>query len=506
MLGKLFNLGTGQGAASPSAQSLSQRAVPPLESVQEDAHTRSLLFPDPQDLYEHRLDEVFPLSGSSTFSAASSTNAFDYHGDIELEARDVRIIIMQDALSSVTASLLYDSQAPPPLPSPPVDRPTTAASSHFTSLQDPRRTPTSPRKPSLSHARPVIIQPDSPQMRQGAFDRRPSLQSRQQPQAESDAQRVWREYREELTTFSSCIFGNSELMAYKGTSTKVHVVPSEIRPAENPNLGDGRGSLGRSSLRASRLSQSFTSENAGFFQMPSTPGIPPRAQEKKKVLITRLFPVTLPTDEEPVLTPMSRFSDDSTGFPFPQPGDDAKLKKKKPQSEAEENADVRCRASDLLPQAPPQPPTFSRPLLRGPGSFTEAEILASSYSSARPSAWMTAAQTGYQAEIDQSVTSDLDDPMDVITQHWDIVMRTVTRLQAVATTALFTLLKQVDLASPDPFPASVPSMSAQVARTSSQSARRSEDGLPYKPPKTNAKIVTLLPNCLLENRQVGAEG
>ncbi len=505
MLGKLFNLGTGQGTTSPSTQSPSHRTIPPLESVQEDAHTRNLLFPDPQDLYEHRLNEVFPLSGSSTFSGTSSANVFDYHGDIELEARDVRVIIMQDALSSVTASLLYDSQAPPPLPSPPADRPPTGGPSHFAAFQDSRRTPTSPRKPSLSHARPLIIQPDSPQLRQGAFERRPSVQSRHHVQAESDVQRAWREYREELTTFSNCIFGNSELMAYKGTSTKVHVVPSETRPIETPSLGDGRGSLGRSSMRASRLSQSFSSEDPFPFHAPSTPGAMSRGADKKKVLITRLFPVTLPTDEEPLTTPMSRFSDDNAGFPFPPVNDEPKVKKKKPQVKQKRTPMYAVALVISLPQTPSPPPTFTKPVFRGAGSFTEVEFLPSSYNSMRPFGWTTLASTGQQIDMEQSVASDADDPMEAITQHWDIIMRTVTRLQAVATSALYTMLRQTDLASPDPFPASVSSVSAQIARTPSLSGRRSEEGASYKPPKTNAKIVTLLPNCLLENRQVGFE-
>ncbi|KAH8879673.1 hypothetical protein GQ53DRAFT_26004 [Thozetella sp. PMI_491] len=503
MLGKLFSLGAGPGGAAQSVPMPYNRGVASLESVQEDEHTRNLLFPDPQDLYEHRLDEVFPLSTGSVLPAPTLASAFDYHGDIELEARDVRIIIMQDALSSVTASLLYDSQAAPPLPTSPVDRPTTAGPAHF-AYHESRRTPTSPRKPSLGQAqRPVIIQPDSPGMRQGAFDRRPSIQGRHYAHVESDAQRAWREYREELSTFSSCIFGNSELMAYKGTSTKVHVVPSEPRPTDHPSLGDGRGSLGRSSMRSSRLSQSFSSENPPPFQAPPAPGPLHRSSDKKKVLITRLFPVTLPTDEEHIITPASRFSEDNSGFPFPHPGDESKPKKKKPQVKQKRTPMYAVALVITLPQAASQPSTYSstRPVFRGPGSFNETELLPSSYNSTRHSPWALVGSTS-NIDLEQSVGSDVDDPMEVITQHWDIIMRTVTRLQAVATTTLFTLLKQADLASPDPLPASMPSVSAQIARTPSLTGRRSEDGVPHKPPKTNAKHVTLLPNSLLESRQI----
>lgn len=203
MLGKLFNLGTGATAGSSSStQSTSQQPVSTLESVQEDVHTRSLLFPDSHALYQHRHDQVYPLSSTSPVPN-TFTSAFDYNSDLELEARDVRVIIMQDALSNVTASLLYDSQSPPPSQSPSPDRPfTMAGTSHFT-FQEPRRAPTSPRKPSLTHSqRPVVVQPDSPQLRQGAFDRRPSVHNRNQTLVESESQRAKREYREEITIAS----------------------------------------------------------------------------------------------------------------------------------------------------------------------------------------------------------------------------------------------------------------------------------------------------------------
>ena len=147
MLGKLFNLGAGSGAgALPSPQPSPHRSFP-LESVQEDIHTRHLLFPDPQDLYEHRVNQLYPLSSGATTPTGTSTNAFDYNADIELDVRDVRIIVMQDALSSVAASLLYDSQPAPPVPTASMDRQSATAGSY--SVQEPRRAPASPRKPSV---------------------------------------------------------------------------------------------------------------------------------------------------------------------------------------------------------------------------------------------------------------------------------------------------------------------------------------------------------------------
>ncbi|KAK0715711.1 folliculin-interacting protein N-terminus-domain-containing protein [Lasiosphaeris hirsuta] len=508
MLGKLFNLGAGSGAGTaPSAQATSHKPISSLESVQEDIHTRNLLFPDAQDLYEHRLNQVFPLASASSLAAAASTNAFDYNGDIELDVRDVRIIVMQDALSSVAASLLYDSQTPPPAPAAVMDRPstTTGSASHY-SAQDARRAPASPRKPSISHAqaqRPIVIQPDSPKIRQGAFDRRPSVHARNQggSYVETDSQRTWREYREELATFSSCIFGNSELMAYKGTSTKVHVVPSETRASENASiLGDGRGSIGRSSMRSSRLSQSFSSEN-----VPPAPTVITRNADRKKVLVTRLFPVSLPVEEEIVVSPRVPSPEDGGGYPFPPSSDEGKMKKKKNQLKQKRTPMYAVALVINLPPLSSQPTqaVAMRSGFRGPGSYTEQDSFPSSFNSNRPSGWTVIGQGGYGLEsFETSFGNDIEDQIDAITQHWDIIMRTLNHLQSIAAATLFTMLKQADLSSPDPFPAA---MTSQMARTSSMSGRRNDDGFPAKPPKTNAKHITLLPNCLQDHRQIGAE-
>lgn len=555
MLGKLFNLTTGAGAgSSPSSHAGQPSATPEpvssLESVQEDLHTRSLLYPDAQTLFQNRQDQVFPLPNSPHLQAAALASAFDYDGDLDLDMRDVRVLIMQDGISSVPASLLYDSQPAPPPPTPIVpDRPSTMGGmAHLNhGLQDTsRRVPTSPRKPSISHTtRPVVIQPDSPQLRQSAtFDRRPSLHSRSHSRLEPDAQRAYREYADEISVFSSCIFGNSELLAYRGTSTKVHVLPSEQRAPDLSSLAlhDGRGSLGRSSMRSSKLSQSFSSESAAMFPPTSSSSslaAGSRSADRKRVLITRLFPVTLPSDEDTsnMMTPHSRFSEESgsSGYPFPPSySEDANFQRKKKKAQLKQKRTPMYAIALIvnLPQPPP-PPTqaysASRSTFRGPGSYSEQDSFPSSYGSGRRVGWAlaTAAVGGNNGNGNGSglgidvpageaalgggtlpsgvigATTDLEERMDPITQHWDIIMRALTQMQTVASATILTLLRASDVASPEPYP---PSTSA-YARTASFSGRRNEDafGGPMKAPKTNAKLVTLMPNALMDMERITRE-
>lgn len=480
------------------------RPVSSLESVQEDIHTRNLLFPDAQALYQHRNDQVFPLSTTPTTPASSTANAFDYSGDVDLDVRDVRVIIMQDTLGPSNTSLLFDSHPAPP----------TSPTDRTSGSQDFRRTPTSPRKSSLgSITRPLVIQPDNPQFtpRQGAFDRRGSLQGRTQTHAETEMQRASREYREELATFSSCIFGNSELMSYKGTSTKVHVVPGDSRPHDMQSsiIGDGRSSIGRSSARSSRLSQSYSSQtvsptNASSF---ANTHLPSRQSEKKKVLITRLFPVNLVVDDaESNTTPPGRYSDENVGFPFPATGEESTPKKKKPKQRRTPMYAVVLVVQ--LPSPPPAstrypPPTLPKVPPRESSSYTDQEFFPSSFSSARPSGWTMVGSGTYGDNSESGYSVDMEDRIDSLTQHWDIIMRTLTHLQSIVATILATMLKQVDLVSPGPF-ANTPYPNIN-ARKTSFSDRRGGETPRVKPPKSTTKLVSLWPNCLADDKDVAGE-
>ncbi|KAI0971416.1 hypothetical protein F4678DRAFT_83922 [Xylaria arbuscula] len=498
MLGKLFNLTSG-AAAGTSAQQTSPSVRLPPESVQEEIHTRSLLFPDTQALF-HREDQVFPLPALTTLHPGSHSGAYDYDDGIDFHMRDVRVIIMQDTLGNVNPSLLFDSH-PGPTPERPAQ--VSATSSSQSISQDSRRTPNMPRRGSQSQVtRPLVIQPGSPQPRQGAFDRRGSIQSRTYSFAETESQRASREYREELASFSSCIFANTEVMAYKGTSTKVHVIPSDTRSTVIPSsyAADGRGSLGRSSMRSSRLAQSFTSESA-HPQVSTHPH--GRLADRKKILVTRLFPVNLPSDD--IETPQG-IGEDSTGFPFPYSPDESKPKRKRPKPV---NKRTPMYAVALVIPLPTNPSNSThsgtaapKSNFRASSSFNEHDAFPSSLGSTRRTGWPMAG-LGYGSEsIESYYSNDAEDRMDFVTQHWDIIMRTLTHLQSVVAHALYPMLKQVDSSAPDPHPMSAP---IQAGRTTSVHSRRGSDASQVKLPKQYAKLVALPPNALMQDQETSEE-
>ncbi|KAH8173165.1 hypothetical protein LIA77_07420 [Sarocladium implicatum] len=498
MLGRLLHLGSGSPApASGSQPQGSQtRPISSLESVHEDIHTRNLLFPDAHTLFQQRNDQVFPLSTAPTTPSAASPSAYDYSDEAGIDSKDVRVIVMQDALGPSNASLLYDSHPAPPVP--PAER-----TSPVLPQEGTWRTSVS-RKGSLvgQSSRPVVIQGDNPESRRGAFDRRASLHGRTYSQAETEIQRAAREYREELSTFSSCIFGNSELMSYKGTSTKVHVVPSDFRTPDvlvSSVMGDGRSSIGRSSTRSSKLSQSYSSQavspsaRSPLASYATTP-------RYRKVLITRLFPVNLPVDDpEATTTPHSRFSDDNAGFPFPQTSEDGMSKKKKPQPRQRRTPMYAVVIVIQLPVSrigggP------GRSTLRDSSSFTDGDMFPSSYSSARPSAWSMSG-SGTLVDPAESIYSlDPEDRIDLLTQHWDIIMRAMTHLQSVTASTITAMLKQADVQSPEP--ASLPAVNTMAGPGLSE--RRGPE-FRAKQPKSTTKLVSLPPNCLSENTSIAQE-
>ena len=504
MLGRLLHLGSGNSTQpSTQASQSSSKPVSSLESVHEDIHTRHLLFPDAETLYQSRHDQVFELS---TTPSALSANAFDFSDDIDLDVKDVRIVIIQDTLGPTHTTLLYDSH---PAPSSSNATSPTNAEVNVSGYDNGKHNPTSgssSRKGSLSHpARPFLIQGDTFHPRHGAFDRRASLHSRTQSQAETDAQRIAREYREELATISSCIFGNSELMAYKGTSTKVHVVPSDTRPIDHgipAIVEDGRSSIGRSSGRSSKLSQSFTSSTFSPTQ-PHTISTNSKPADRKKVLITRLFPVNLPNEDvESNPGAQNRFPDESAEFPFPAPAEETMPRKKKTQPRQRRTPMYAVVLVITLPTTNSRINSAAPPKNAGRGdmgSDTDQDIFPSSYNSARFGGWNMNSSSNF--DLNESIyPMDLEDRMDHLTQHWDVIMRTLNNLQSVVATTLFGLLKQVDVASPGPLPTSVPS--SYVSRPPSIPDRRSVDIPRAKTPKSTTKLVSLGANCLVGDENI----
>lgn len=439
-----------------------------VESVQEDIHTRSLLYPDAEALYQHQHDQVFPLASSAVSPLAPNAHAFDISADIELEVKDVRLVVLQEKTALNPTGLLFDSSTPP--------KPESKEQLHGS--QNNRHTAT-PRRTSLG-SQPMVTVTEPPRVGGGGFGRRPS-HARAASFAETDDQKATREYKEEIESYAACMFGSSDIMAFKGTGTKVHIMPADARSTSS--FTDVQGSLGRSSLRSSRLAQSYTSES--IMSAPTSTTLP-RALEKKKVLITRIFPV-------PLASPETTAGRDQ--YPFPVVDSDGAVNKEDREQPRQRRTPMY--AIGLIINLPVLHGSALRSAFR-PSSFTEQESFPSSYSSLKPAGW-TVLGDGFGVEsLDSSIMSDADDRIDIITQHWDIIVRTLSQLQASASFRIHTLLKQVDIASPLPKPRA---KNANI----SVAGKRVEDLRPKKAPTSNAKLVQLPPGALARDKMLKVE-
>ncbi|KAL5601189.1 hypothetical protein BROUX41_005994 [Berkeleyomyces rouxiae] len=472
MLGKLFNLGS--GSISPNSQqqtsSGSSKPVLSLDSVQEDLHTRTLLFPDPQTLQQCRNEQLFPFTSLSAPISAVPIQPFDYNPDICIDDHDVRVIVMQDGMgASVSSSLLFDSHPFVTPVSPP-----SSATTERPNIPESWKISAQSRRSSVPHAsaaagaRAMPFESSQPQPRSGAFDRRSSTNGRFPSAIETESQKAGREYREEMATFMSCIFGNSEMLSYKGTSTKVHLYNADQRGSDlsSSALGtDAKSSTGRSSTR-SRLAQSYSSDvmSPGFppalsYGTSTTASSNTRSNDSKRVLITRLFPVVVPTDS----------------IPANQAPEDPVFKR--PQQRPKRTP---MYAVVLVVNLQSFSALANKANFRGSGSFTENESLPSSYGSGRPMAWNTPGSTAPES-VDFYIPES-DDRLEHITQHWDIIMRTLTQLQSVFATSISNMLKQIDMSIPD---ISTPCPSHRV---------------PPINPKANSKMLALPPHCFCNDR------
>src|ERR1051326_1557093 len=127
-----------------------------IESDIEDAHTRSLLFPDSTTLHHHE-HQLHPLSSSSPVGLYSPGGSYDaLQRDIELDAsKDIRIIIAQDESGPMARTVLFDSKPPQSWAS----SPTMVSGGRSTKST---ATP-SPIGPSPQHARRSSIGLENPQ-------------------------------------------------------------------------------------------------------------------------------------------------------------------------------------------------------------------------------------------------------------------------------------------------------------------------------------------------------
>ncbi|KAF3903439.1 hypothetical protein ABW20_dc0102332 [Dactylellina cionopaga] len=369
----------------------------PVNDEAEDAHTRALLY-----------------QGNHTVSTCNCSDN-DAKGCI----RDVRVIIAQDSVNGEPKLTIYDSV--------PIAQPQSLASRK---ADAPTNTPSRNRRRSGARLSVSGIQftPNT-----GAEDERKVLQE--------------------------CMFGSS-IMAYKGPSTKVHVLPSASQTASTPMVTNmstsAPNTLRRNSMKTPIIGHISTSTQ----DLTSGSGSHGAQDDIKSVLITRTFNVVLPapssnntnsqhhnhhshhnhhhhhqqhhvsfkvpSKEELPVTPGSSVGS-TNGFPFPAM-----------------NSKTGTPPSALKAVKPPKTINYAIGLVISiPNSSSHqsnGSAPVSTNSRQRPLSDIefvdplaTIRRPGHAPLPDELAENLVDNRMDLVTKNWDIITRTLNELQVVAT-------------------------------------------------------------------------
>ncbi|KAJ6004345.1 hypothetical protein N7522_005990 [Penicillium canescens] len=449
MLGRL--LSTAASTLNPAAYSTRNNGTP-LESVTEEEHTSGLLFPD-ASLLRRSNTHAYPLQTTFNSPNASTAGAYDDRGGMELDPiKDFRVIVAQNALGDRDACVLLDTRAS--------DSPTgLGIDPQGNDQSGPRHTRAVSslsrgtrrnilNQSSVVESSPLSVAADarrSSPASAGAFSRARGRSSTLAPSATLHETGHSRHSADSNDTgLLNCIFGSSAF-SYRGSSTKMHIISADD--------DTGPGTNASSPASRSPLSRAYTTGSPSGL-MGAGRGVDSKPPSKVTVLLTRMFSVNLPEGAEASAERHDYASalyqeslPEMGGFPFPDVSKRKKIKEKKTPMYAvaitiqipllaRNPGRPVSRFSTLGPDSPR--PGFSSSLdsdHRWPGGFFDDSLSAA------------------------SPPASLDERLDLLVDHWDVITRTLSHLERLARNEILFLLKKVDsLLGPHPKPAKPPNM------------------------------------------------
>ncbi|KAJ9662402.1 hypothetical protein H2201_006111 [Coniosporium apollinis] len=448
----------------------SQRQHAQVESSTEDSHTRNLLFPEASVFHQPEA-QAYPLPAPSIHSGSPGSGFYDSTlGEIDLEqARDIRILVAQDDAGNVPRTILFDSK-PGSEYTNPASSPTSSKGARGSGR------PQSPRNANAGttgHSRTssLVSTPRSPigsafqrsRTRNASISSMPGIEESSQSSRAKDPDDL-------IKTCLDCMFGNTA-MSYRGPSNKIHIIPLDSRSIDSatvsPIASDGYHSFGKAEgRRRSKLAKSFTPANPPPELSASAPTaegleLPGKTERRRTILITRTFSVAGPEDTEVTdssnartPTPRNPVSPDNS-YPFPRvpvngPASQSRRRRVKPRKSPMYAITIIIS----LPVASSSTPSRSnsqlpRPGSLKPGSLPGRDSLGSSFDSDRRAGWAFVDPAfGVDSLLSASFCSDVDDRVDVVGQHWDVITRTLTSLQFAVQGRILAVFKQLDAAVP----------------------------------------------------------
>lgn len=426
-------------APSPSHPSREKTSI---EALTEDTHTYDLLYPDSETLL-NTPHKIYPLSQLDPTSVVSAATSYDDRGDLHIQSsRDIRILVAQDGNAVIQQPrVLYDSH-PPASPRPPSSA---GGKPRREEAEDINGDPTSPRsgKANGKSGRTPISKnkksfatlqssPSSPEIdSRSAFWTSQTRRAGIRPSVhEEESAQAWdaRESREETDALLGCMFGQTGLPL--ASSTKLHINPPRSTPSrhgttlsESPDLASSR----LFSKRKTPLTRSMTAED-----LQNTP-VSTRdvdtldtTQHMKgpSILITRLFSVEIPS---------STVAKATTEADSSEP----------PQKSATLSTDDKTKQIKV-------PKYGVAVLIQLPA--VKRHTVPSILQSHRPRLGSSHEESHHLIALRDKLTSEasllakddsaiIDQDIERIVAHWSVLTRVVSKLEAVARSAITTRLQ-----------------------------------------------------------------
>ncbi|EXJ55412.1 hypothetical protein A1O7_08339 [Cladophialophora yegresii CBS 114405] len=393
-----------------------------LESATDETHTRTLLWPEVH--HDGRSSSASPPTtpfGSPTVRISP----FDDRAGLELsETRDLRLIVAQDAFGTNDRPLLlFDTQ--------PVD------ASDSTTAQ---RTG-NPSQPAGQAARG-----GSGTSMMGQFRNRSSTisggpASWTRPNKDSET-------TDHLSNILDCMFGVSSA-AKSGSSTKLHFLPGDRSPLSDlsprvPTSNAPATAPPRTPLVRAKTAISAENTHA------STPTVRgPDPETRDAILVTRMFPVALPEAQDDLrhhrassagqsnsVSPMSNKKDEQSDSP---------IQAKKPKLVEKKTPVFAMGLLFYLPRPGDVRPSTSSARPTSRASFT-ASSTPNSQASGSFSSWTFMNAIPEHLWTDEGSSYLTDKGIEIVVRNWDVILRSLAVIEALAHNKISGLLQEVDFA------------------------------------------------------------
>ncbi|KAL4806413.1 folliculin-interacting protein N-terminus-domain-containing protein [Aspergillus unguis] len=440
MLGRLLN--TAASTLNPSAYS--SKPTPQLESVTEEEHTSGLLFPDASVLRRSNT-HAFPLQTAFNSPNASTAGAYDDRGGVELDPlKDFRVVIAQNSLGDREPCILLDTKADTAEPrSPGLGLEPQVFENHghrhartISSISRGRRGLLS--QSSVIDQSPLSTAAELRREAPGSTSAFARARGRSSTMAPAGGPQEPTHPRQPTDMndagLLNCIFGSSAF-SYRGSSTKMHIISADDDPGAAGNASPGT---------RSSFTRSYTTGSSSGFAGTNRADSKPRS--KVTILLTRMFSVNVPetdaADGQDIASSLIQESLPETGYPFPDVTKRKKVKEKK----------TPMYAVAITIQIPVLPRNAPRPVSRFSTQDSPRPGLSCSLDS--DYRW----RGGLLDENLASAPASLDERIDMLVDHWDVISRTLSHLERLSRKEILFLLRRVDISGMHPKPAKPPNM------------------------------------------------